>query len=70
MELGQSIPFIPEFMDFTYIYNTGGAWGVLSGNTWLLVLFTAVVMLGGVAYLIYLVKTKNLQENISPQRTM
>lgn len=58
MELGQSIPFIPEFMDFTYIYNTGGAWGVLSGNTWLLVLFTAVVMLGGVAYLIYLVKTK------------
>ena len=58
MELGQSIPFIPKFMDFTYIYNTGGAWGVLSGKTWLLVLFTAVVMLGCVAYLIYLGKAK------------
>ncbi len=52
MSLNESIPFIPEFMDFTYIYNTGGAWGILSGKTWILVLFTAVVMIGCVIFLI------------------
>ncbi len=52
MTLNQSIPFIPKFMDFTYIYNTGGAWGILSGKTWILVLFTAVVMIGCVIFLI------------------
>ncbi len=27
-----------------YIHNTGGAWGVLSGNTWILLSLTVVVM--------------------------
>ena len=44
MELGSSLPFIPHFLDFTYIHNTGGAWGILSGHTWMLVVFTAVAM--------------------------
>lgn len=52
MSLNHSIPFIPKFMDFTYIYNTGGAWGILSGKTWILVLFTAAVMIGCVIFLI------------------
>ena len=52
MELGESIPFIPEFMDFTYIHNTGGAWGILSGKTWLLVVLTAAVMVFCVVFLI------------------
>lgn len=52
MELNESIPFIPKFMDFTYIYNTGGAWGILSGKTWLLVVFTAAVMVLCVVFLI------------------
>ncbi len=35
---------IPRIFDFCYIRNTGGAWGVLSGKTWLLVVITVVVM--------------------------
>ncbi len=52
MELYESIPFIPKFMDFTYIHNTGGAWGVLGGYTWLLVVTTGLVMLFCLVYLI------------------
>lgn len=52
MALGESVPFIPGFMDFTFIHNEGGAWGILSGKTWLLVVFTAVVMVGCVIFLI------------------
>ena len=52
MALNESIPFIPNFLDFTYIHNTGGAWGILAGKTWLLVVFTAVVMAFCVVFLI------------------
>lgn len=45
MELGQTIGFIDGFLDFTYIHNEGGAWGVLEGYRWVLLGVTAVVML-------------------------
>lgn len=44
MELGQSIDFIDGLLDFTYIHNDGGAWGMLSGSRWFLIGFTAVIM--------------------------
>ena len=44
MALGESIPFIPKFMDFTYIHNTGGAWGLFSGHTIPLIIFTLIVV--------------------------
>ena len=44
-QLGESRPVIDGFFDFTYIQNNGGAWGVLSGYTWLLVAMTVVAML-------------------------
>ncbi len=37
--------FIPGFMDFSLTLNGGGAWGMLEGNTWLLLSITIVVML-------------------------
>ena len=52
MELFDSIPFIPKFLDFYYIHNTGGAWGVFSGKTWLLVVTTAAVMIACIVVLI------------------
>ena len=46
MELYQTIDFIDGFMNFTYIHNNGGAWGMLGGYTWLLVVVTAIIMVG------------------------
>ncbi|MBP3390266.1 MAG: signal peptidase II [Clostridia bacterium] len=45
MELGQSIDFIDGLLDFTYIHNNGGAWGIFGGSRWFLIGFTAVIML-------------------------
>lgn len=43
--LGESRQVIPGFLDWTYLRNTGAAWGMLSGhNTWL-VLFSFSMLL-------------------------
>ncbi len=44
MTLNQSIGFIDGFMDFTYIHNDGGAWGMLGGQRWILLAVTALAM--------------------------
>ncbi len=38
-----SVDFIPHIMDLTYVKNTGMAFSLLSGHTWLLALLSAVV---------------------------
>lgn len=50
-ELGQSKEFINGFIDIVYIHNRGGAWGMLSGYTWILLSISAVVMLVCIALL-------------------
>lgn len=50
--LGETADFIKGFIDIHYIHNRGAAWGMLSGYTWLLLLFTAVVMIACVVLLI------------------
>ena len=55
MELGQSIDFIDGLLDFTYIHNDGGAWGIFGGSRWFLIAFTAVIM---IALIILLIKNK------------
>lgn len=37
--------FINGLIDITYIHNTGGAWGLFSGYTWLLLSLTVIVMI-------------------------
>ncbi len=44
-QLGQGAEFINGFIDIHYIHNTGGAWGILSGNTWFLLSITFIVIL-------------------------
>lgn len=60
MELFETVPFIKGFMDFTYIHNTGGAWGILNRHTEVLIAFTAVAMAICVFVLIKYAKNKIL----------
>lgn len=58
-ELAETKDFIKGFIDITYIHNKGGAWGMLSGYTWLLLSVTVIVMLVCIALLLkYGVKDK------------
>ncbi len=52
-ELGEGTKFLKGFIDIVYIHNTGGAWGLLSGSTYILLGFTCII----IAFLIiYFVK--------------
>ena len=50
--LGQSTPFWPGVLEFTYIHNNGGAWGLMEGHTWLLLTVTLLIMIVCIALLI------------------
>ena len=41
--LGTSLPFLPGLVELTHWQNTGAAFSILSGHTWLLTLVSAVV---------------------------
>ncbi len=45
LELGQSAPFIPGFMQFTRVHNYGAAWSSFSGKTVALVALTTVLII-------------------------
>ena len=51
-ELGYTSEFINGIIDIYYIHNRGAAWGMLSGYTWVLLIVTALVMVGCVVLLI------------------
>ena len=44
-KLGEGCEFISGFIDIIYIHNKGGAWGILQGKTWLLIVITALLMI-------------------------
>ena len=41
--LYEKVPFLPGFIGFTYVQNTGGAWSMFSGMMWLFVAVFAVL---------------------------
>ena len=41
--LYEKVPFLPGFIGFTYVQNTGGAWSMFSGMMWLFVAVFAVM---------------------------
>ena len=49
---GGSVPFLPGFLDFTYVKNTGMAFSMLSQHTWLLTVLSAVVSVGLIVLLV------------------
>ena len=51
IELGAHVPFIPHVLELTYVQNTGAAFSIFSGHTWVLALISltmsAVLALAG-----------------------
>ena len=43
--LGDHIPFIPHILDLTYVQNTGAAFSILAEHTWVLTLFSIVIVI-------------------------
>lgn len=50
--LGEGSPFINGILNFLYVHNNGGAWGILAGYTWVLLTITAVIMIVGITVLV------------------
>ena len=51
MELGQSVDVIPGIFRFTYIHNKGAAFGSMTENRWLFMVFSTVAI---VAILVFI----------------
>ena len=54
--VGNSVPFIPGFIDFTLVYNTGAAWGIGGDNTAsriILIIISWIVAVGLIGYFVY-----------------
>lgn len=51
------IAFLPAFLDFALVYNTGGAFGLFEGGA---VFFVGVAVIALIAILIYLIRAKQL----------
>ena len=45
MAYGASIVVLPGIVDFTYIHNTGAAFGMLQGQSWILLSVSVLVIL-------------------------
>jgi signal peptidase II len=48
--LGESVAVISKGLHFTYVINTGAAFGILPGGFWFFIVFTAIVLAGIVYY--------------------
>lgn len=58
MQLGQSYQVIKNFFYFTYIHNTGAAWGMLSGHFFM---FYAISIIAGIMLIYYFIKSNKSQ---------
>lgn len=50
--LGEGTNFLKGFIDIVYIHNTGGAWGLLSGSTYILLGLTGVIIAFLIVYFV------------------
>lgn len=64
MYVGQSIKIIKDFFNITYVRNTGAAWSILSGKTWLLII-VSLIIIALIVFYIYKNKPKTKIEKIS-----
>ncbi|MBQ2872997.1 MAG: signal peptidase II [Bacilli bacterium] len=64
MNVGQSIQIINDFFNITYVRNTGAAWSILSGETWLLII-VSLIIISLIVFYIYKNSPKSDLEKIS-----
>jgi len=51
MILNQSTILIKNFLNITYVHNTGAAFSLFEGNTWLLILIGVLAVIGLILYI-------------------
>ena len=51
MFLNQSNILIKNFLNLTYVHNTGAAFSILEGNTWLLIIIGILAVIGLIFYI-------------------
>ena len=51
-QLGEGTNFLRGFIDIVYIHNTGGAWGLLSGSTYILLGLTCIIIAFLIVYFV------------------
>ena len=59
-----SVGFIPGLISFSYIKNSGAAWGIFAGGRWFFIIFTALVLIF-LTVIIVRAKSKNIIFNLS-----
>ena len=52
IELGAHVPFIPHVLELTYVQNTGAAFSLFTGHTWLLTIISLAVSVALAAALV------------------
>lgn len=60
MNLNQSIEIIPNFLNLTYVHNTGAAFSILKGARWFFII-TAIIVLN-IIYLFF-IRDKQLKDS-------
>jgi len=61
MSVSDSIVIIKDFFYITYVRNTGAAWSIFAGETWLLII-VSLVIISFIVYYIYKNKPKDKLE--------
>lgn len=58
--LHETIEFIPGFMSFTYLQNSGAAWSILEGQMWFFYIVTVITVIA----ILYFLKTEGKTDKI------
>ena len=58
--LHETIEFIPGFISFTYVQNSGAAWSILEGQMWFFYIITVIT----IAVIFYFLKTEGNTDKI------
>ncbi len=55
---GKSIDIVENIFSLTYVQNRGAAWGIFSGNDWILKIFAPILIIVVIIFVYRICKTK------------